>query len=91
MFQLSLVFYLIQASLQLLVKVPGSWRSEGLWLCSGNHLVSPYKNLDKQEANIIQFIKIINSFTLLFIGLGEDIIMHYSNNTKVNKKESLQG
>jgi hypothetical protein len=30
MFQLSLVFFLIQASVQLLVKVPGSWRSEGL-------------------------------------------------------------
>jgi hypothetical protein len=39
MFQLSLVFYLIQASLQLLIKVPGSQRSEGLWLCSGRHLL----------------------------------------------------
>jgi hypothetical protein len=35
------VFFLIQASVQLLVKVPGSWRSEGLWLCSGRHLGSP--------------------------------------------------
>jgi hypothetical protein len=38
MFQLSLVFYFNQACLQLLIKVPGSQRSEGLWLCSGRHL-----------------------------------------------------
>jgi hypothetical protein len=39
-FQLSLVFYFIQASVQLTIKVPGSWRSEGLWLCSSHHLGS---------------------------------------------------
>jgi hypothetical protein len=40
MFQLSLMLYLNQASLQILIKVSGSWRSEGLWLCSGSHLGS---------------------------------------------------
>jgi hypothetical protein len=29
-----------QACLQLLIKVPGSWRSEGYWLCSSCHLGS---------------------------------------------------
>jgi hypothetical protein len=40
MFQLSLVLFLIQARLQILVKVPGLQRSEGLWLCSGPHIGS---------------------------------------------------
>jgi hypothetical protein len=34
-----------QAGLQLLVKVPGSQRSEGQWLCSGLHLGSPTTSL----------------------------------------------
>jgi hypothetical protein len=38
MFQLSLVFYLNQEGLQLLIKVPGSQKTEGVWLCSGHHL-----------------------------------------------------
>jgi hypothetical protein len=35
----SSVLYLSQVCLQPLCKVPGSQRSEGLWLCPGHHLV----------------------------------------------------
>jgi hypothetical protein len=53
MFQLSLVLYLSQVCLHLLIKVPGSQRSEGLWLCSSHHLGSS-SNLEILNWRIIK-------------------------------------
>jgi hypothetical protein len=36
---------------QLLIKVPGSQRSEGLWLCSGHHLGSSPPNISTVKKN----------------------------------------
>jgi hypothetical protein len=51
-----------QASLQLLVKVPGSQKSEGLWMCSSRHLGS------SKRVHIVFIIYL--SFGSLFLYFG---------------------